>query len=79
MAKNFASVLESLRAASQDKVQEVDRAYSANCDWLLEQFKLTQASLLALRTDAAAAPKQDIAEQQVQCDHLTGLSLPCKL
>ena len=68
MAKNFASVLESLRAASQDKVSEIDKTYAVNCDWLLEQFKLTQASLLALATTDAAT-NQDAAEQQVPCQY----------
>lgn len=65
MAKNFASVLESLRVAGEDKIQEVDSLYALNCDWLLEQFKQTQASLLALVPTSLAAI-QDIPEQQVR-------------
>ena len=65
MAKNFASVLESLRVAGEDKIQEVDSLYALNCDWLLEQFKQTQASLLALVPTSRAAI-QDIPEQQVR-------------
>ncbi|KAL0036011.1 hypothetical protein WJX77_011218 [Trebouxia sp. C0004] len=63
MAKNFSSVLESLRVAGKDKIQEVDSVYALNCDWLLEQFKQTQASLLALVPTSRAAI-QDIPEQQ---------------
>ena len=64
MAKNFASVLDSLRAASHDKVLEIDKTYTTNCEWLLEQFKLTQASLLALAASDSAS-HQDKAEQKV--------------
>ena len=64
MAKNFASVLDSLRAAGEDKVQEVDSVYALHCDWLLEQFKHTQASLLAL-APAGQAAAQELPEQQV--------------
>ncbi|KAL0035130.1 hypothetical protein WJX79_002287 [Trebouxia sp. C0005] len=63
MAKNFASVLDSLRLAGEDKIQEVDSVYALNCDWLLKQFKQTQASLLAL-VPTSRAPTQDIPEQQ---------------
>ncbi|KAL0054711.1 hypothetical protein WJX82_001328 [Trebouxia sp. C0006] len=63
MAKNFASVLDSLRLAGEDKIQEVDSVYALNCEWLLEQFKQTQASLLALVPTSRAAI-QDIPEQQ---------------
>lgn len=65
MAKNFASVLDSLRLAGEDKVQEVDSVYASNCEWLLEQFKQTQASLLAL-VPTSRAVIQDISEQQVR-------------
>ena len=65
MAKNFASVLDSLRLAGEDKTQEVDSVYALNCDWLLEQFKQTQASLLALVPTSRGAI-QGIPEQQVR-------------
>lgn len=64
MAKNFASVLDSLRAAGEDRLQEVDSVYSLNYDWLLEQFKLSQTSLAAL-TPTSQATFNDFEEQQV--------------
>lgn len=64
MAKNFASVLDSLRAAGDVKIQEVDSVYALNCDWLLEQFKYTQASLLALASKSGGPG--DKQEQQVR-------------
>ena len=69
MAKNFASVLDALRAAGEEKAREVDNVYALNCEWLLEQFKHTQASLLSLAvTHGAAAP--EIPEQQVPLVYL---------
>ena len=64
MAKNFASVLDSLRAAGEDRLQEVDSVYTLNCDWLLEQFKLSQTSLAAL-TATSQATFNYVEEQQV--------------
>lgn len=64
MAKNFASVLDSLRAAGEDRLQEVDRVYTLNCDWLLEQFKLSQTSLAVLRSTSHASVN-DVKQQQV--------------
>ena len=64
MAKNFSSVLDSLRAAGEEKVQEVDSVYTLNCNWLLEQFNHTQASLLEL-TITGPSTVHDVPEQQV--------------
>lgn len=64
MAKNFASVLDSLRAAGEDRLQEVDSVYALNYDWLLEQFKLSQTSLAALKPTSQATII-DVEEQQV--------------
>ena len=62
MAKNFASVLDSLRAAGEDRLQEVDSVYTINCEWLLEQFKHSQASLAALTATKHA--KADVVDEQ---------------
>lgn len=64
MAKNFASVLDSLKLAGEDKRHEVDGVYAFHCDWLLEQFKHTQASLVAL-APASRDAAQEMPEQQV--------------
>ena len=64
MAKNFTSVLDALRAAGEDRLQEVDSVYTLNCDWLLEQFKHSQASLAALRPTVQATA--NVEEQQVR-------------
>ena len=64
MANNFASVLESLRAAGDHKLREVDSVYNLDCDWLLEQFKQTQTSLAGFQANAQSAPSI-AAEQQV--------------
>ena len=65
MAKNFASVLESLRAAGQDRAQEIDGVYALSCEWLLEQIKHTQARLAAAATSAQATARSDV-EQHVR-------------
>ena len=71
MAKNFASVLESLRVVGEDKLQEVDSVYTLNCDWLLQHFKHTQASLAALGPSLQAAVSVR-TEQQVHGFDLWG-------
>lgn len=77
MAKNFASVLDSLRAAGQERLQEVDSVYTINCDWLLEQFKHSQVSLGALTATTQATVK-DAEEQQV-CTYMLWVSLSASL
>lgn len=78
MAKNFASVLESLRVAGGDKLQEVDSIYTLNCDWLLQHFKHTQASLAALGPSVQAAVNVQ-KEQQVHVHDLWGQCWLCAL
>lgn len=75
MAKNFASVLASLRAAGEERLQEVDSVYTINCEWLLEQFKHSQASLAGLTATTQATVNE--AEEQQVCMHM--LCLYCLL
>lgn len=54
MAKNFASVLDALKFAGTAKQAEVEKSYAANCEWLLQQFKVAQASFAELNAEGKA-------------------------
>lgn len=59
MAKNFSAVLEALKIAGTVKQADVDKTYAEHCEWLLQQFKVAQASFAELKPSDKAGHLTD--------------------